>query len=702
MGNAESATAGKPLAPHRHRTSERTHDSLVSEAGTELMEKPNAQALHGGAVDIESFPLTMPISYAGTGTKRGIITGEPSVRRRVAQELVETESVLLRTLDELVDVVMPRALAIAPREEVVRVFGNVVQVRRVSSRLYSVLVHELDHWDETLTCVGRAIAPFIPALDTFSLFVQNYAAGMHTLLRSMANSPAVAAAVTSYSSSVRDTSEASSWSKFAQPMQLADMLNQPVQRLPRYVLLLDRMLGATAERHVDHAYLQRVTRAIRQVLDQLNGAVEDAEGINRTLEVEERIVGNRPHFCARSVRRVVREGELVRVASTRRAQRIRNSDRWLSCVLFDDGTLLLASPLPGSLTGKPRLLAVQYLAVIKATASAPATEGSEGHTRQRRNARRGTTRAFVIQVSTADGERVKLRARSEEDFNRWIASIQTTVGSKDARTTGGVAGTELASRIVPPTSYAATVSLSTKALSAGAWPPSERHHVALGGDGLMRWYRPTGELAATTGASRWRRRPGPRRKDLGLDGEVPDPAGYCALHGCLVDREDQGNPHALLIHARLVSVRLECAGARECQQWRNALARATREATTGRQGAAPRLVITDSDPSLQSHQSHTDKEEGAESGRWSSEFNLAAPRLSSRESSLASVRGRGKRVPLPSHRRPPPQIAPPRFGDWDGAEVSLASLTSARGSGGFRGSGLPGAMPVAEDAPLMC
>lgn len=57
-------------------------------------------------------------------------------------------------------------------------------------------------------------------------------------------------------------------------LDLAALLLSPVQRVPRYVLLLQQLLRHTPLQHGDHAPLQRVLQQLRTFLDTLNGSLE--------------------------------------------------------------------------------------------------------------------------------------------------------------------------------------------------------------------------------------------------------------------------------------------------------------------------------------------------------------------------------------------------------------------------------------------
>jgi FYVE/RhoGEF/PH domain-containing protein 5/6 len=68
------------------------------------------------------------------------------------------------------------------------------------------------------------------------------------------------------------------------------LLITPIQRLPRYVLLLDDLLANTPEYHCDHDALRRAVTAIRAVSTHVNESKRDAENFDALLAVHRSLV----------------------------------------------------------------------------------------------------------------------------------------------------------------------------------------------------------------------------------------------------------------------------------------------------------------------------------------------------------------------------------------------------------------------------
>ena len=71
----------------------------------------------------------------------------------------------------------------------------------------------------------------------------------------------------------------------ADGFSLGDLLIQPIQRVPRYRMLLEELVKHTPLDHCDYGKCQAALAQIVHVASELNEAKRDAENKVRTLEV---------------------------------------------------------------------------------------------------------------------------------------------------------------------------------------------------------------------------------------------------------------------------------------------------------------------------------------------------------------------------------------------------------------------------------
>ena len=64
--------------------------------------------------------------------------------------------------------------------------------------------------------------------------------------------------------------------------QLANLLIMPVQRMPRYVLLLQSLLAKTPEWHRDKELLERGLARVEDMVVGVDGAIERQENFHKT------------------------------------------------------------------------------------------------------------------------------------------------------------------------------------------------------------------------------------------------------------------------------------------------------------------------------------------------------------------------------------------------------------------------------------
>jgi hypothetical protein len=71
---------------------------------------------------------------------------------------------------------------------------------------------------------------------------------------------------------------------------LEDLLIMPVQRLPRYILLLETLLKYTPDDHADRAALQAAIAKISDVAQQINDTNREVEQRRRVFDVQQQLV----------------------------------------------------------------------------------------------------------------------------------------------------------------------------------------------------------------------------------------------------------------------------------------------------------------------------------------------------------------------------------------------------------------------------
>lgn len=163
-----------------------------------------------------------------------------SKRDNIVRELVETERSYVSSLQTLVttflDPLSSGAGSLSPKDAR-HVFANIRQILQFQELLLAALTEELDAHGPDLAQVGRVMVEFTPWFMLYTAYVTSFATAQTRLKEAVARSKGLAARVAEC--------EAKSGG-----VTLGTLLIMPVQRIPRYKMLLEelkkvRCLGRT-------------------------------------------------------------------------------------------------------------------------------------------------------------------------------------------------------------------------------------------------------------------------------------------------------------------------------------------------------------------------------------------------------------------------------------------------------------------------
>eukprot|EP00999_Lentomonas_sp_LEN2_P000974 NODE_197_length_1930_cov_41.433167_g173_i0.p1 GENE.NODE_197_length_1930_cov_41.433167_g173_i0~~NODE_197_length_1930_cov_41.433167_g173_i0.p1 ORF type:complete len:615 (-),score=88.54 NODE_197_length_1930_cov_41.433167_g173_i0:86-1807(-) len=213
-----------------------------------------------------------------------------------------------------------------------------------------------------------------------------------------------------------------------------DLLIMPVQRIPRYIMLLERMFKSTHPLHPDFDTLEAALSKLRGIANYINKKNEEMDNLNKLQEIQSMMNGACPTLPSKD-RRFIREGVCVLLNSPERARR--------HFFLFNDAILCAR---PGNTLLKLFQDTLQYvwmypLDKIMVEVLERDELGEEPLTR-RHSSGKGTERkgsissatslsgvvlvssAFVMTV-TVDGEpeRYELGVESEKVRDSWLNAI---------------------------------------------------------------------------------------------------------------------------------------------------------------------------------------------------------------------------------------------------------------------------------------
>ncbi|KAL6078789.1 Rho guanine nucleotide exchange factor (GEF) 17 [Balamuthia mandrillaris] len=212
-------------------------------------------------------------------------------RRFIAQEIMDTEThyvtALAFVIEKYYEPLTNKAKLggkassnLLTGEEVNGVFSYIEAIYSLNNSFCTDLKAQMVHLNanDTQLCLGDLFITTASFMKMYSSYINNFDNSIR--LRDQLN-------------------KRSAWQKFIHDvfrqnqkrmnLSLDDLLIMPIQRVPRYRLLLQDLLKHTPPSHIDHPKLTLALEEIKKLGDYLNEAKRQAEGLNQVLALSKRI-----------------------------------------------------------------------------------------------------------------------------------------------------------------------------------------------------------------------------------------------------------------------------------------------------------------------------------------------------------------------------------------------------------------------------
>ncbi len=183
-----------------------------------------------------------------------------------------------------------------PQSDFVSIFGDLPSIIQVNRELLSALETSKDR-------IGRVFLELAPYLKFYSTYAQEFQnssrlverwserhRGFRTFLTDQETRPEV-------------------------QLKLNALLITPVQRVPRYKLLIEDVIKNTPDSHPDKANLQEALGQIESVAWHINEQLREHENALKMLDIQKSLVGCYPKILTPG-RRLVKQGNLMKVPKT--------------------------------------------------------------------------------------------------------------------------------------------------------------------------------------------------------------------------------------------------------------------------------------------------------------------------------------------------------------------------------------------------
>ncbi|KAJ2079967.1 hypothetical protein H4R24_003402 [Coemansia sp. RSA 988] len=261
----------------------------------------------------------------------------PTQRTRIASEILYTEQTYVEGLGLIEKLYIAPLLAsanqqspILSRKDVRRLFANFPDIITLSRELLCQLDARLGPsadppWDPNTGRIGDIFMRIAPFLKMYSLYLRNFRSALSDISRWLGENHEFAQFIQQASSSPE-----------CRGLSFQSYLLLPVQRIPRYKLLLEDLLKHTPRTHVDHHSISDALRTIEEVAEFVNENIEEHEMTLSIIEIQ-RTLGIKESLLVPG-RRLVKVGALTKIC--------RKSHQQRNFYLFNDILIYSSGPAP--------------------------------------------------------------------------------------------------------------------------------------------------------------------------------------------------------------------------------------------------------------------------------------------------------------------------------------------------------------------
>uniref|UniRef100_A0A3P9M4Q2 FYVE, RhoGEF and PH domain containing 4a n=1 Tax=Oryzias latipes TaxID=8090 RepID=A0A3P9M4Q2_ORYLA len=312
---------------------------------------------------------------------------------KIASELLHTEKAYVARLHLLDQVFCSKLMEEAnkgtfPVDVVKNIFSNISSIHAFHSQfLLPDLEKRMDEWASTPR-IGDILQRFTPFLKMYAEYVKNFDNAMELLKQWSDRSPQFKAIILEIQSQ-----------EVCGCLTLQHHMLEPVQRIPRYEMLLKDYLKKLPDKHPDERDAQKSLEIIATAATHSNSAIRKSENLKKLMEIYE-MLGEEEDIVNPS-NEFIREGHILKLA----ARNTSAMERYL--FLFNN---MLLYCVPKFSLGGPKYTVRTRIGIEGMTVRETSNEDYP-HT---------------FQVSGKE-RTLELQASSEQDKAGWIKAFQETI-----------------------------------------------------------------------------------------------------------------------------------------------------------------------------------------------------------------------------------------------------------------------------------
>ena len=252
------------------------------------------------------------------------------LRAKIANEILTSETNYVESLSTLLGCFLQPLQAsftsadtkpIVTEEQLSTLSSNINQIAQLNARFLSDIQERIESWTDE-TCLGPLFLEFAHFFKIYTWYVSNHEQTVVCMQQLEANAR--------WRDFVADVMK----KPRVRNLPLSSFLIMPIQRIPRYKLLLGELLKHTPVDHPDHGWLEKALGLVSNVAAHINDSVRANENRMKVRDIQAQFIG--ANLVSPS-RRYIRSGMLQK--------QCRSSVKTYLFVLFND-LLVYASKVP--------------------------------------------------------------------------------------------------------------------------------------------------------------------------------------------------------------------------------------------------------------------------------------------------------------------------------------------------------------------
>ena len=292
----------------------------------ELEEKiPEKEEKESESTPKEATPTKAPIKEPPTSTS----PKSRSKRQRVLQEIVETEKTFVINLSAFYHgYVEPIRLCDTPlkREimntnEIALLFSNVEQIVTLNTDFLKRLQTTIESWDTSVgglsgdgpdECVGDFFLKAAPLFALYAQYTSNHDLAVD-VMKIRFEDRGEYLALMNVCEAEAQTRAFQATGKTRPPQLVGYYLIMPVQRVPRYKMLLQELLKRTPEGHLDLITLPSAVAEVDKAAHKINETIRAREEKQKLAKLQTQFTSNSEINLVATDRKLLLEGQLIKV-----------------------------------------------------------------------------------------------------------------------------------------------------------------------------------------------------------------------------------------------------------------------------------------------------------------------------------------------------------------------------------------------------